>query len=87
MLSGTIKASLLRGGFQFKASLWVSVPVSEVHGFFITRNLLSILWGQPRAIIIVLLFVGVCWETLTNNSKENLCLVLDGLGSWSSIAS
>lgn len=81
MLSGSIKASSLKGGFQVKASLWASVPLSVAHGFFISRNVLSILGGQPRAITLALLFGGVSWATLTNNSKENfLYLVLDGLG-------
>lgn len=65
--SGTMKASPQRK---------LSGPVSKVHNVFKNKNLHSTPGRQPRAIALVCNVLGICWITLTNNSKGFSCMVL-----------
>lgn len=66
-LSVTIKAIPLGGGFLARSSWILLCPVSEIHGSFIKKNLLSIPERQSREIVIiniVLIFSSMPWPTI-----------------------
>lgn len=65
--SGTMKASPQRR---------LSGPVSKVHDVFKNKDLPSTPRRRPRAIALVCHVLGICWITLTNNSKGFSCMVL-----------
>lgn len=54
-------------------------PMSEVHGVFSSRNLLSTSQGKPRPIAGTCNVLGVFWTSLANNTKEGFSFFMLGI--------